>query len=624
MTSIRLFIKFCCEYRSTYFWSVLFGLTLVESFFIAQIIFVLPSFKIQYAVVPTLLGVTIGVLLGTVLALRKQLTLKTDIFHAIADLAFEFSFYRKPDGQFLYVSPSVASLTGRNPQSFYDNPELLREHIHPDDRYLWDEHVNEMSWHHHSRPLTMRIIHTNGEIRWMRHICSPVENELGEFIGIRSTNVDISEEIASKQKIEHLAYYDALTDLPNRRFLEKHIDTLAKEASEKKCYFGVLFVDLDRFKNINDTYGHSFGDRILRLVASRLRNACTEEVCICRFGGDEFIVITPLIEHPEKASQFAAKIISILEQSLALNEHNLYVSASIGISIYPIDGIDNEALVKQADAAMYQSKRDTFGAIHYAAEHFTNKASRVLTLETLLRKAIDHRELQLYYQPKINIRTGQCIGYEALARWAPADSDVTPSTDFITIAEETGLITSVSDLLLTELCRQVKQWRQIGIEKSVAFNLSVKQFNNPHCCERIANQWLAAELPYELLEIEVTESLFMDDFEAVVKQLQYLRNLGVKVSLDDFGTGYSSLGYLRDLPVDTLKIDRVFISKLHQSEQDEAVVRAIITLAEQFGLNVIAEGIENVEQAQRLLEIGCLYGQGYYYGKPQPASELVG
>jgi len=619
---LRKFKNILSENKRIYLLSIFFSLFVVESFFIAQVIFVLPEFKPQYVVVPTLLGLTIGLLLGSVMALRKRLGKQAELFHAIADQAFEFSFYRKPGGKFIYLSPAVQDLTGYLPEEFIKDPDLLRECIHPDDRAIWDDHVHEVDDNHVHNPLLLRITHKNGSQRWIRHLCKPVKDTSGNVVGIRSTNADVTNEVEVKNKIERLANYDPLTELPNRRYLAKNIEELINLAEKDQKLFAVLFVDLDRFKYINDSYGHTFGDRFLRLIGKRLKRNC-KDMMVSRFGGDEFVITTHLLEKPEEATAFAERVLKLLERSVEIKTKKLYVSASIGISIYPFDGQDSDTLIKHADAAMYHSKDDGIGNIRYASGNLTTNANQVLTLETRLRQSLDNNEFQLYYQPKVSIPDGTIIGYEALARWQTKEDEVMISpAEFIPLAEETGLIVPLAKQLMQRLCDQAQLWTKSGFFPVIAFNLSARQFNDPNCTKNIVDKWLAAGLPSEMLEIEVTESMIMENFESVLEQLKYLRERGVKISLDDFGTGYSSLGYLRDLPIDTLKIDRTFIRNLHTSQEDEGIIKAIITLAENFNMDVIAEGVENSQQMDLLVKLGCTKAQGYLFSKPTPPEQI--
>jgi diguanylate cyclase (GGDEF)-like protein/PAS domain S-box-containing protein len=611
------------EHRRIFILSILIGLAIVESFFAAQIIFVLQEFKLQYVVVPTLLGITVGFLLGSVLALRRQLGKQADIFHAIAEQAFEFSFYRRSDGSFVYVSPAVERLSGYPPAAFYENPQLLRQIIHPEDQPTWDSHLHEVDDQGIHNPLLIRIIGKDGATRWIHHICSKVEDEQGNLVGVRSTNADVTDDVLNRQKLNHLANYDPLTDLPNRRRLTQHIEQLITDAGDRdNAVFGVLFVDLDRFKYINDTYGHTFGDRFLRLIAKRLIRNCDKSTLVSRFGGDEFVVITPMLKQPEDAMQYAERLVELLQRSLEIKGRTLYVSASVGISLYPYDGEDADTLIKHADAAMFLSKKDGSNAIRYASSQLVSQASKVLTLETRLRNAIDRDELLLYYQPKVRMPERKVIGFEALARWQEEGGQLVPPSDFIPFAEETGLIVPIAERLMEKLRQQVSGWVEKDLGYKVAFNLSPRQFGNTSCCRHLVSGWSEAGLPPNILEIEITESLLLDNLDQVLEQLEYLREQGVSISLDDFGTGFSSLSYLRNLPIDNLKIDRAFVSNLLASRRDRGIIEAVITLAKNFGMEVIAEGVEEEAQVEMLYQMGCRQFQGYYFSKPVPY-ELV-
>lgn len=619
--TIERFRNFVLENRKIYLLSFLIVFLIVSAFFAIQTLLVIQDFKPQYVIVPALLSLTIGLLLGSVLSLRRALGHHAELFHAIADQASEFSFYRKPSGEFTYVSPAVFTLTGYTPEEFIEDHTLLRRCIHSDDRYLWDNHVHEVDEHFTHNPLLLRVNHKNGSQRLIRHLCKSVTNKDGRVIGVRSTNADVTAEMQALQEVEKLANYDPLTNLPNRRYLIRELETHLQEAKKQKQYFAVLFVDLNRFKFINDSYGHSFGDQLLQSIAARLEPFIQQNIMVCRFGGDEFVVCTPLLTDTKLAEKYAVDILKTLEQPLEIRKKTLYVSASIGISIYPFDGQEPESLIKHADAAMYDSKKAGGRQIQYASNILKSDAQRVLSLETRLRQSLEKQQFLLYFQPKVSLKTGQILGYEALARWQDPVKGLIPPEEFIPIAEETGLIVPISNLLMEQMCQQACRWQQQGLSPTLAFNLSAKQLKDPECCYRIAHRWKQTKLRPEQLEIEITESTIMENFEMVKQQLKYLRQQGIKVCLDDFGTGYSSLGYLRHLPIDTLKIDRSFITKLDQSIQDVQIVKTVITLANNFGMDVIAEGVENEQQSEILKNLGCDMVQGFLYGKPLAAGE---
>ena len=608
--------------KSIYFYSILFALLVVESFFVAQLIFVLKTFKPQYAVVPTLLGITIGILLGTVLAMRKQAKIQALIFETVANQAGEFSFFRDQKGQYLYISPSVKKITGYSVSDFLNNAALLDEIVDPQDLVSWKRHLNEI-YHQTHHPITFRIRHKDGDIRWIRHVCSTVRLDDGRIAGVCSTNLEITEELSRKNALEKLANYDPLTSLPNRRYLKTHIDEVIRVAETKPDkVFAVMFVDLDQFKYINDTHGHSFGDHFLQLVADRLKRNCHKESIVCRFGGDEFVIVTPFLDHEDDASNLANKVRDLLSKPVQIMGLELYISASIGISLYPKDGQKLDRLIQSADAAMYRSKDQGTGGIGFATEQLVKDASRSLALDSVLRKAISDKAFILHYQPKVDLKTHSYCGLEVLLRCQPEGKDIIPPSDFIPYAEQTGLIVPIFEVMFEKLCVQMNSWIYRDWNLPISINLSGKQLNNPDCSRKIVETWRSHGLDTSLLEMEITETALMDRFDTTFEHLEYFRSQGIKISIDDFGTGYSSLSYIRELKADILKIDRSFVSNIEKSEGDMSLVKSIIALAQSFEMDTIAEGIETKNQLNILTKLGCHKGQGYYFSKPVPAEVI--
>ncbi len=615
-------MTFFLQNKRIFLYSILFGLVVVESFFVIQLIFVLETFKPQYVIVPTLLSITIGILMGIVLAMRKQAKVQAVIFESIANQASEFSFFRDLNGKYIYISPSVKKLTGYSVAEFIDNPELLDQIIDPLDIASWKRHLKEVydQTHH---PISFRIRHKNGTVRWIRHVCSTVRFDNDRVSGICSTNMEITNELTGKHELEKLANYDPLTALPNRRFLKNHIDDRVRLAEyDKSSIFAVMFVDLDHFKYINDTHGHTFGDHFLQLVADRLKRNCHKDSIVCRFGGDEFVIVSPFLKHQSEASDLALKIKELLSKPVQLKGLELYVSATIGISLYPKDGRQLDVLVQHADAAMYRTKEQGTGGIGFATDQLVRDAERSLTLDSVLRKAITDKAFVLHYQPKVDLKTHEYRGLEVLLRCQPEGKDIIPPSDFIPYAEQTGLIIAIFDVLFEKLCHQMKVWQSRNWNMPVSINLSGKQLNTPNCSQKIVEIWKSHGLDTRLLEMEITETTLMDKFESTFEHLEYFKSQGIKISIDDFGTGYSSLSYLRELGADILKIDRSFVSNIENSESDLSLARSIIALADNFGMSTIAEGIENEKQLKILLDLGCQQGQGFYFSKPMPAESF--
>jgi diguanylate cyclase (GGDEF)-like protein len=424
-------------------------------------------------------------------------------------------------------------------------------------------------------------------------------------------------------EMEHLAYHDALTGLPNRPlFIDRLIVALA-QASRTDQKLAVFFLDLDRFKDINDSIGHSTGDSLLKSVAERIRRCIREGDTVARFGGDEFTLLIPRIDHVEDAAKIAQKILETLKIPFSIAEHELFVTTSIGISVYPTDGIDPETLVRNADTAMYRAKDQGRDNYQLYAPAMNARALERLALENMLRKALSHRELVLFYQPVAEMRTKAIVGVEALIRWNHPERGLVSPAHFISVAESSGLIIPIGDWVLRTACRQTKYWqKRINPHMTVAVNLSARQFQQPNLAEEIAEVLEETGLEAKYLELEITESNAMQNAENTIYTLGELKALGVRIAMDDFGTGYSSLSYLKRFPIDTLKLDQSFVREIATDPSDAAIATAVIAMAHSLDLKVIGEGVETAEQFAFLQQQRCDYIQGYLFSPPQAAESL--
>jgi len=424
-------------------------------------------------------------------------------------------------------------------------------------------------------------------------------------------------------EMEHLAYHDALTGLPNRPlFMDRLILALA-QASRTNQKLAVFFLDLDRFKDINDSLGHSTGDGLLKAVAERIRRCIREGDTVARFGGDEFTLLIPRIDHVEDAAKIAQKILETLKIPFSIADHELFVTTSIGISIHPGDGSDPETLVRNADTAMYRAKDQGRDNYQLYAPAMNARALERLALENMLRKALSHRELVLYYQPVCDMKTKNIVGVEALIRWRHPEMGLVSPAHFIPVAETSGLIIPIGDWVLRTACRQTKLWqKRIDPELTVAVNLSARQFQQPNLTEEIAEVLEETGLGARYLELEITESNAMQNAENTIYTLRELKALGVRIAMDDFGTGYSSLSYLKQFPIDTLKLDQSFVRGITTAASDAAIATAVIAMAHSLDLKVIGEGVETEEQFAFLHKQRCDYIQGYLFSPPQAAETL--
>lgn len=438
----------------------------------------------------------------------------------------------------------------------------------------------------------------------------------------RELEAEVVERRNAEARLDHLAHHDPLTGLPNRlMFIETLRHSLALAARGKRR-LAVLFIDLDRFKEVNDTLGHGVGDELLIAVAHRLAGHLRSSDTLARLGGDEFVCILEDVNDSAEAGRVAEKLLGLLAQPFDILEHELFVSASIGICLYPDDGTDVDTLVRNADTAMYQAKAIGRGCSHFYSPEMTAYARERNRLEALLRKAIEANELAVHYQMKVS-PDGRPTGAEALLRWHSAELGEVAPVRFIPLAEETGIIVPLGEWILRQVCRQMVAWRAAGLAiPKVSVNLSVKQIERIDIVALVRTVLAETNLDPAALELEITESVIMN-IGNVLSILDELHGLGVHLAIDDFGTGYSSLSYLGKLPVNTLKIDRAFVTGIGGRGDDEAIIRTILSLARSLGLTTVAEGVDQAHQVDFLRRLGCDEIQGYYFSQSQPADAFV-
>ena len=426
-----------------------------------------------------------------------------------------------------------------------------------------------------------------------------------------------------KDNLDYQAHHDALTGLPNRVLFNDRLEQAIKKASRQKKGLALFFIDLDRFKQINDSLGHIIGDEVLKIISERLKYAVRDEDTISRLGGDEFTVITEDLRRGTDASLLAQKILHTLSEPIYIEGQTLYISNSIGISLYPEDDLDANNLLKYADAAMYKAKEEGRNNFQYYSSDMTELAFEKVVMEANLRKALKNEELIVYYQPQINARSNKLIGMEALVRWQHPSKGVIYPDEFISLAEETGLIVKLDRWVMQSAMNQIVSWNKKGLNPGVlALNLAMKQLQEEDFISMLENMIKDTKCKYEWLEFEVTEGEIMKNPENTIKILNKITNLGIELAIDDFGTGYSSLSYLKRLPVDKLKIDRSFVKDLPDDEEDIGITKAVIALAKSLKLKIIAEGVETKEQKEFLLANGCENIQGYFYAKPMSALSM--
>lgn len=452
---------------------------------------------------------------------------------------------------------------------------------------------------------------------------SPIYRE-GKVVEIIGCTNDITELHHIQEEVEFMAFHDILTSLPNRRKFCDDLNHLMRESYNKNKKIAIFFLDLDRFKQINDSLGHSVGDQLIKAVSKKLKNAIKSNAEIYRLAGDEFIIIYPELTNTDLASKYAEEILSIFDKSIQLDRNEIITTCSMGISFYPEHGEDSDTLLKKADIAMYAAKLR--GRNHFCIyEQEMNQANEeALLIENHLRKAIDNNELELYFQPKLDLMTRRINGMEALLRWKSPMFGNIPPDKFIPIAEDTGMIIKIDNWVLEQACVQNKEWNHSCFSSPlrVAVNISPLHFRLPNFQQVVEDVLERTGLDPHLLELEITENSFIDNIDECIECLEKLRKMGIVVAIDDFGKGYSSLNYLRKFPIHSLKIDRSFIYEVSKNREDIAIVKAITFLAHELNLKVVAEGIETKEVIDILEEIGCDEIQGYYISKPLPKQEF--
>lgn len=467
-------------------------------------------------------------------------------------------------------------------------------------------------------------ISREGKKRFYEAHFSPLFNESREVIGGFAIIRDITTRVQAEETIKHQAFHDSLTGLPNRLLFEDRLSIAIGQARRAKEMLAILFIDLDRFKVINDTLGHNIGDQLLNVLGQRLVKCMRDGDTVARMGGDEFTVLLPKINSKNDAIRATERIFKIFKPAFNLENHELYVSGSIGIAIYPQCGDNPQALLKNADIALYQVK-DLGGDNNYQiySSDMDNSSLERLSLESALRQAIERNELVLHFQPRINLFTEEITGMEALVRWNRRHMGMVSPGAFIPVAEETGLILPIGEWVLNAACKQVKAWQNSGLHPiPVAVNLSARQLHQGDFLEEVTRILNATGLPPQCLELELTESLLMKNTDSINRLLHQLSDMGIQLSIDDFGTGYSSLSYLKRFPINTLKIDQSFIRNITTDSNDAVIAQTVIRMAHSLGLRAVAEGVETLEQLSVLRSLECDEAQGFYFSKPLPNEDF--
>ena len=552
---------------------------------------------------------------------RKELEEKLSQSAAVFENTSEAVMIMDIDKKIISINRAFTDITG------YTEKDILtkRSSVLRSDRH--DEEFYESIW---------RRIYKNGNWQgelWSKRkdgdvfpqwtnisVVKDSEGVVSSYVCVFS---DISSIKESQNKLDYLAHHDPLTDLPNRLLFNARVEQSLASARRNKTLLAVLFLDLDHFKNINDTLGHPIGDLLLKEVSSRLIECVREEDIVSRLGGDEFSILLEEMHDPNFASIVARKIIGLLSKKYILDNHEVFVTCSVGISIFPNDGDDITTLLKNADSALYRAKDQGRNTYQYYTEELSIRAMERMMMENSLRYALERNELIVYYQPQVDLYSGHIIGMEALLRWQHPEIGLIPPNDFIPLAEETGLIIPIGEWVLRTACARLQSWIESGFPKMrMAVNLSSCQFNQRNLPEVISNILQETGLDPTLLEIELTERIVMSDAEKSVKMITDLKKLNIQLSIDDFGTGYSSLSYLKKFPIDRIKIDKSFVNNIISDSEDAAISQAIISMSHGMSLKTIAEGVETVEQLEFLRSRKCDEVQGFYFSKPLPETDI--
>ncbi len=525
----------------------------------------------------------------------------------------------------IYMSPQMEQMLGYAPDEWLADPDLWTKVLHPEDRERALTEVRRTNETGDPFEIEYRMIHKDGRVVWVRDKAVLIKDEEGATLFWQGVIFDITERKGLEERFSYQAFHDSLTGLPSQTLFANRLDHALAREDRHEGSMAILFLDLDNFKAINDSLGHEVGDGLLIAVAERLTSSVRPADTVARLGGDEFTILLEGVEGDWEAAVTASRLEDEMRSPFLVDGHELFVTASIGVVPRISYGSEAQELLRDADLAMYRAKENGKARYEVYDPGMRERASGRLTLERDLRLAIQREEIQVYYQPKVSIETGEFVGAEALARWEHPERGLLGPDAFIPAAEETGLILSLGRLVLREACEQARAWREAypGAGPHVCVNLSARQFQQEDLVEEIAEALRHAELVPEALILEITESTLMDGAEAAVARLSKLKALGVKLTVDDFGTGYSSLSYLRRFPVDYLKIDRSFTGGLGRSLDDTVMVSGVVSLAQSLDLTVVAEGVETAAQLEKLRELGCEFVQGFYFSRPLPAEDVA-
>ncbi|MDH5657502.1 MAG: EAL domain-containing protein, partial [Spirochaetia bacterium] len=536
------------------------------------------------------------------------------ILNSITDIVWSMD---RNSYRFLYVSKSIERISGHTVEDFYSDQRLWLQIVHDEDRRNLLHFFNEIAKGIKPPDLEFRVIHKNGCETWLK-IRSAFNKATNTIDGVA---YDVTEEKSSRETIEFLAYHDPLTKLSNRLKMNQVIDDVIQQSGNGEK-FGIVFLDLDNFKNINDSHGHEVGDELLVQIALRLENEIHDGT-VFRFGGDEFIILMQNIKTVEDVSLLAHEIALLFTEPFPYSGGQFYLASSMGIAVYPEHGKDVHDLIQHADTAMYHGKEKGRRNIIVYQEFMDVEVRNRLEMELEIQKALKENRFEMYYQSIVDAKTGKIAGFEALLRLHHSDGRIVAPEDFIDIAVNSGLIGYIGDVVLNDICSFLVQIRKINPDFYIAINISGYEFQRIELLTKIQNALSDHELPASGLKIEITEDVILENMDLAEKIIVELKKMGIRIAFDDFGTGYSSLEYLARLSIDTIKIDKSFVMNLNNDDRSGKIISAVISLGHSLNIDIVAEGIEDEDQLAFLEKHQCDYYQGYLFSRPLPAPEIL-